>query len=204
MVMQALKLKSGIQRENTRYTAEGGYYESNWVRFRSGQPEKIGGWMQRDATTFLGICRSIWHWATVDLLEYMGIGTHLKFYLNYAARIVDITPLRLRIYSATLNAAIDILDTTKLVSINHTAHGAQAGDIVTISGAATVGNVPDTDLNQRHIITTRTSADKYVITVATTATSTVTGGGGAAIVCTYIIQTRLLSSAPFATTSGSP
>jgi hypothetical protein len=164
----------------------------------------MGGWLRKNTATFLGTCRSIWHWATVSLLEYMGVGTNLKFYIEYADQLIDITPLRLRVYSTTLNAAIDILDTTKLVSVNHTAHGALAGDIVTISGAAGVGNIPAGDLNARHTITTVTSADKYVITVATTAASTVTGGGGAAIAVSYVIQTYLLGSAPFATVSGSP
>jgi hypothetical protein len=65
MPLQKLTLRSGVNRENTRYTNENGWYESDKVRFRQGTPEKIGGWSRISANTFLGICRSLWAWVTV-------------------------------------------------------------------------------------------------------------------------------------------
>ena len=90
MPLKTLQLRPGIFRENTRYSAEGGWYECDKVRFRSGQPEKIGGWQQVNsgAGTFLGVCRALWPWTI-----YLGMGTHLKYYVYYGG-YWDITPLR--------------------------------------------------------------------------------------------------------------
>ena len=88
MPLKALRLKPGIFRENTRYSAEGGWYECDKVRFRSGQPEKIGGWQQVNNDQFLGICRALWPWGV-----YLGMGTNLKYYVYYGA-FYDITPVR--------------------------------------------------------------------------------------------------------------
>ena len=88
MPLKALRLKPGIFRENTRYSAEGGWYECDKVRFRSGQPEKIGGWEQISNDQFLGYARALWPW---DI--YLGLGTEVKYYVYYGA-YYDITPIR--------------------------------------------------------------------------------------------------------------
>ena len=79
MALKKILLKSGVNRENTRYTNENGWYESDKVRFRQGTPEKIGGWVRQSANTFLGICRSLWAWGTLGGLQLYGLGTNLKF-----------------------------------------------------------------------------------------------------------------------------
>ena len=94
MPLQKLALKPGVNRENTRYTSEGGWYECDKIRFRQGTPEKIGGWNRISATTFLGVCRSLWNWATLGGLNLIGLGTHLKFYIENGGTYNDITPLR--------------------------------------------------------------------------------------------------------------
>jgi len=81
MPLQKLALKPGVNRENTRYTSEGGWYECDKIRFRQGTPEKIGGWNRISNTTFLGGCRSLWNWGTLGRLSLTGVGTHLKFYI---------------------------------------------------------------------------------------------------------------------------
>src|SRR5512137_1740209 len=94
MPLQKLLLKPGVNRENTRYTNEGGWYQSDKIRFRQGTPEKIGGWTRLSASTFMGVCRSLWNWVTLAGLNLIGVGTNLKFYIERGGLYYDITPIR--------------------------------------------------------------------------------------------------------------
>ena len=203
MPLTKVLYKNGVNRENTRYTTEGGWYVSDKVRFRQGTPEKIGGWVRISANTFLGVCRALWNWATLGGQNLMGVGTNLKYYIEQGGAYNDITPIRTRNYTTSLSNPFDTTNTSTLVTVNDTAHGAQAGDLVYFSGATAVGGIPAAELNTRHVITSITSANGYVITVTTAATSTVTGGGGTVAV-EYYINTFALGADPFATTNGSP
>lgn len=203
MPLTKILYKNGVNRENTRYTTEGGWYVSDKVRFRQGTPEKIGGWVRISANTFLGVCRALWNWATLGGQNLMGVGTNLKYYIERGGAYNDITPIRTRNYTTSLSNPFDTTNTSTLVTVNDTAHGAQAGDLVYFTGATAVGGVPAAELNTRHVITSITSANAYVITVTTAATSTVTGGGGTVAV-EYYINTFALGADPFATTNGSP
>ena len=201
MPLSKILYKPGVNKENTRYTTEGGWYISDKVRFRQGTPEKIGGWIRISAFTFLGICRSLWNWITLQSQNLMGVGTNLKYYIEQGGYYNDITPLRTRDYSATLTNPFDTTNTFATVTVNDTAHGAQAGDLVYFSGATTVGGIPAAELNTRHVITSITNANAYVITVTTAATSTVTGGGGT-VTAQYYLDAFLLGTDPFAVTNG--
>ena len=203
MALKKLLLKSGVNKENTRYTNENGWYLSDKVRFRQGTPEKIGGWSRISANTFLGICRSLWNWVTLGFENLLALGTSLKVYIERGGAYNDITPIRQRNYTAALSNPFDTTTGSAAVTVNDTAHGAQAGDLVYFSGASAVGGVPAAELNTRHVITSVTNANAYVITVTTAATSTVSGGGGT-VAAEYYINTYLLGTDPFATTSGSP
>lgn len=203
MPLTKILYKNGVNRENTRYTTEGGWYVSDKVRFRQGTPEKIGGWVRISANTFLGICRSLWNWATLGGQNLMGVGTNLKYYIEQGGAYNDITPIRTRNYTTSLSNPFDTTNTLTTVTVNDTAHGAQAGDLVYFTGATSVGGIPAAELNTRHVITSITNANAYVITVTTAATSTVTGGGGTVAV-EYYINTYALGTDPFATTNGSP
>ena len=94
MPLSKLLLKPGVNRENTRYTNEGGWYESDKVRFRQGTPEKIGGWQRISNNTFIGVCRSLWNWVTLAGKNLLGIGTDYKFYIESGGAYYDITPIR--------------------------------------------------------------------------------------------------------------
>jgi hypothetical protein len=194
--------KSGVNRENTRYTSEGGWYVSDKVRFRQGTPEKIGGWARISSNTFLGTCRALWNWVTLTANNLMGCGTSAKYYIEKGGVYFDVTPLRTYDYTTTLTNPFDTTSGSAAVTVNDTAHGAAAGDLVYFSGATAVGGVPAEELNTRHVITSITSANAYVITVTTNASSTVTGGGGT-VTADYYIDAVLLGTDPFSTTSGS-
>lgn len=185
MPLQKIVFKPGVNRENTRYTTEGGWYDCDKVRFRQGTPEKIGGWQRISATTFLGVCRSLWNWVTLGSQNLLGVGTNLKFYIENGGAYNDITPLRV-VPPATLanNPFSTVLDSTT-VTVTDAAGGYANGAFVTFSGATTVGGL---DLNGEYQITIPgTSTTTYEITAASAATSTATGGG-AAVVAAYQIN----------------
>ena len=171
MPLKKLVLKPGVNRENTRYTNEGGWYESDKIRFRQGNPEKIGGWVRFSTNTFLGVCRSLWNWITLSNLNLLGLGTNLKFYLENGGGYNDVTPIRSH---AVLSNPFVTVNTSTTVTVNHTGHGAITGDFVTFSNAATVGGL---SLNGEYQLT-YVDPNSYTITSATAATSSVPGGGG--------------------------
>jgi hypothetical protein len=181
MPLQKVLFKPGVNRENTRYTTEGGWYECDKVRFRQGTPEVIGGWQQISANTFQGVCRSLWNWVTLQSFNLVGVGTNLKFYIEKGGVYNDITPIRA---SSTINN--NPFSTTNLsttVTVTDTAHGGATGDFVTFSGATAVGGL---SLNNEYQITVLT-ANTYTIIATTAATSTATGGG-ASVVAAYQIS----------------
>jgi hypothetical protein len=181
MPLKKLVLKPGVNQENTRYTNENGWYISDKMRFRQGTPEKIGGWQRISASTFLGVCRSLWNWVTLQNFNLIGVGTNLKFYIEKGGAYNDITPIR---SSSTINN--NPFSTTNLsttVTVTDTAHGGATGDFVTFSGATAVGGLT---LNNEYQITVLT-ANTYTITAATAATSTATGGG-ASVVAAYQVS----------------
>lgn len=190
MPLQALKIKSGIQREATRYSAEGQWYESDKVRFRSGFPEQIGGWEKVSTNTFLGVCRSLFAWVTLSAVEYLGLGTNLKFYTSREGTYYDVTPIR---STVTLGAnPFATTDTSTTITVTATAHGAIVGDFVTFSGATAVAGLT---IVGEYQITLSISANSYQIQAASAANATTTGGG-AAVVATYQINTGPATQMP--------
>lgn len=168
MPLQKLMLKPGVNRENTRYTNEGGWYESDKVRFRQGTPEKIGGWLQISGATFLGICRSLWNWVTLAGQNLLGVGTNLKFYIETGGAYYDITPIRAEI---TLVNPFTTNGTTT-VTVTDAAGGFANGDYVTFYGGSAVGGQTITGQYQITYLTSST----YTITISAAATAA-TGGG---------------------------
>jgi hypothetical protein len=185
MPLQKIVFKPGVNRENTRYTTEGGWYDCDKVRFRQGTPEKIGGWQRISATTFLGVCRSLWNWVTLGSQNLLGVGTNLKFYIENGGAYNDITPLRV-VPAATLgNNPFSTTSGSTTVTVTDAAGGYADGAFVTFSGATAVGGL---DLNGEYQLTTiGTSTTTYNITAASAASSTATGGG-AAVVAAYQIN----------------
>ena len=185
MPLQKIVFKPGVNRENTRYTTEGGWYDCDKVRFRQGTPEKIGGWQRISSTTFLGVCRSLWNWVTLGSQNLLGVGTNLKFYIENGGAYNDITPLRV-VPAATLgNNPFSTTSGSTTVTVTDAAGGYTDGAFVTFSGATAVGGLT---LNGEYQLTTiGTSTTTYNITAASAASSTATGGG-AAVVAAYQIN----------------
>jgi len=179
MALKKLTLKAGVNKENTRYTNENGWYVSDKMRFRQGTPEKIGGWQRISASTFLGVCRSLWNWITLAGLNLVGVGTNLKFYIERGGAYFDITPIRA---SSTINNNPFAGNGTTTVTVTDTAHGGVTGDFVTFSGAT--GTYAST-FNAEYQITVL-SANTYVIT--TPIVIAAGSYGGASVVAAYQIN----------------
>jgi hypothetical protein len=187
MPLKKLLLKPGVNRENTRYTTEGGWYESDKVRFRQGTPEIIGGWTRLSANFFQGICRSLWNWVTLGGANLLGVGTNLKFYIELGGAYNDITPLRA---TSVINTNPFAGSGTTTVTVTDTAHGGQTGDFVTFSGAT--GTYAST-FNAEFQITVLTG-DTYTITtpIAIAAGSY----GGASVTAAYQINIGAADAVP--------
>jgi len=168
MPLQKLQLKPGVNRENTRYTNEGGWYESDKVRFRQGTPEKIGGWQRISTYTYLGVCRSLWNWVTLSSLNLLGVGTNLKFYIESGGVYNDITPIR------TTNTLTNPFATngTTTVTVTDASGGFINNDYVTFYGGTAVGG--QTIVGEYKI--TYVNNTSYTITISAAATAA-TGGG---------------------------
>jgi hypothetical protein len=190
--LQKIQFRPGVNREGTDYSNEGGWYACDKVRFRSGFPEKIGGWIRLSNDTFLGICRILWNWVALDGANYLGVGTNLKYYIEQGGAYNDITPIRATFTNSSSPSTANCISTTNgsnVVTVNYSNYGGISGDFVTISGATAVGGIAATALNTEHQIT-YIDLDTFTFTVASNATSTATGGGNA-ITMVFQIQTGI-------------
>jgi hypothetical protein len=193
MPLQKLQFRPGVNREGTDYSNEGGWYACDKVRFRSGFPEKIGGWIRLSNDFFVGVCRAMWNWVTLNGANLLGVGTNLKYYIEQGGEYNDITPIRATFTTSSSPSTDNVIYTTNgsnVVTVNYANYGGLNNDFVTISGATAVGGIPATELNAEHQIT-YVDLDTFTFTVATAATSTVSGGGGTAITMAFQIQTGL-------------
>ena len=170
-MLKKLQLKSGVNRENTRYTNENGWYESDKIRFRQGTPEKIGGWQRISASTFVGVCRSLWNWVTLTSQNLLGVGTNLKFYIENGGSYYDVTPVRAEV---TLTNPFTTVNASSTVTVADAAGGYENGDYVTFTGATAVGGIT---ISGEYQLTHISGAVTYTITAASAATSAATGGG---------------------------
>jgi len=205
MPLQKLQLRAGLNRENTRYSTEGGWYEADKIRFRQGTPEKIGGWTQFTVNTFLGVCRSLWNWVTLGFLNLVGVGTNLKFYILSASVYYDITPIRTYNYTETLTNPFTASNGSAVITVADTNHGATTGDLVTYSGATGLGgNITAAVLNKIHTIT-YVGANSYTFVASATATAVdaASSPGGGTVSAAYNIYAVLLGGNPFVAVNGS-
>jgi len=205
MPLQKILFKPGVNRENTRYTTEGGWYECDKIRFRQGNPEKIGGWTQYASTVFTGVCRSLWSWTTLNGEDLVGVGTNLKFYILRGNDYYDITPIR---KTTTLTNPFTATNGSAVLNVYEVDHGCANGDFVTYSGSGIVGlggNITATVLKNTFQIT-YIDEDNYSITVSATANATDASGspGGGSVVAQYETNTGPTYQVPLVGWGGGP
>ena len=185
MPLSKFVFKPGIMREGTAYDNEGGWFDSNLVRFNAGRPEKIGGWQKDSINTFLGTCRALHSWVSLDGSKFLGLGTHLKYYILEGDTFNDVTPIR----ATTTNGIVfSATNGSSTITATDSAHGAVSGDFVTISGSASLGGlVTAAVLNQEYQILSVPTTSTFTFTAKDTSGNTITanssdsGNGGSGV-----------------------
>jgi len=198
--LQKLQFRPGVTRESTTLANEGGWFESDKVRFRSGSPEKIGGWvtdaglanstLAPPTGSYWGVARSMWNWNNLASYNLLAVGTNLKYYIQngVGGSFYDITPIRATTTAGEPTFAASPSSTT--LTVTDAGHGAQAGDFVTYSGAVSLGGVITAAiLNAEFKITAITSNNVYTIQSPVAANGSDVGNGGAAVIAEYQITT---------------
>ena len=172
-MLQKIQLRPGINREGTNYSNEGGYYDGDKIRFRSGYPEKIGGWGQVSANTFLGLCRSLWNWVDLSSNNYIGLGTNLKYYIYQGNAYYNVTPyIKTNVLTNPFQTSYPATPTK--VTVTDAGYSPSVGDYVVFSGASAVGGIT---IDGEYVVVTVPTGSTYTITSATAATSSASGGG---------------------------
>ena len=162
MPLQKLQFRPGVNRETTSYSNEGGWFDCDKVRFRFGTPEKIGGWEKYSGKSFLGTCRALKPFVALQGESYLGVGTHLKYYINEGGGYNDITPIRETTAAGAVTFAA--VNGSSTLTITDSNHGASQNDFVTFSGAASLGGVITAAvLNQEYQISRIVSTNAFEV-----------------------------------------
>jgi len=232
MPLQKLQMRPGVNREGTNYSNEGGWYDCDNIRFRSGYPEKIGGWSRLSNDTYLGVARALWNWQALDESNYLGVGTNIKYYIERGGQYNDITPFST--ITSPDNAFV-ATNGSSTITVTDGSYNPSVGDYVVFSAATSLGgNITAAVLNQEYIVLTVPSSTTYTISARSVTTglpvlanASDTGNGGTATIASYEVPiglnvltigtgwgsgpwggtfgvTSSLGAAPFAATSGSP
>jgi hypothetical protein len=182
MPLQKLQFRPGLNREGTDYANEGGWYDADKVRFRSGFPEKIGGWTRMATAQFLGYARALWNWIALSGSNYLGVGTEIKYYIENGGTYYDVTPV---VYTSSpaLDNCFVVTSGSNVVTVIDGQYTPSVGDYVTFSGANTVTgtNITGTVLNQEFRIASSINTIAYTVIVSATANASNTGGGNTVI-----------------------
>ena len=208
MPLTKLQFRPGINKEVTSYTNEGGWFDSDKIRFRFGFPEKLGGWTRRSSYSFLQPCRALHTYVALQGTGKIGIGTRFKFYIDEGGYPYDVTPIRAT--TAAGDVTFAAVNGSSTITVSDTAHGAVTGDFVTFSGAVSLGGqITAYVLNQEYQISV-VDDNEYTFTARTAGTSiqsitengvlnpvpviangSDTGNGGSNVVGTYQINSGL-------------
>jgi hypothetical protein len=196
-MLAKIKLQPGINRDTTNYANSGGWFDSDFIRFRNGLPEKIGGWTKvyESQTALIGKCRKMYDWSSLVGTSYLAIPTNIKFYVDNSSNIIDITPLRRTITLGT--NPIATTNTSNVITITDVNHGAILGDYITISGATAFNSITAGQLNTEFVVSNVINSSAY--SVVTTGTASATGsGGGSAVVVKYQFHPGISGSVTYA------
>jgi hypothetical protein len=200
MPLQKLQFRPGLNREGTDYSNEGGWYDGDKIRFRSGFPEKIGGWTRMAASQFLGYARSLWNWIALAGSNYLGVGTNIKYYIEQGGVYYDVTPfstIQTALGAAPGPFAASVGSAT--ITVTDATYVPNVGDYVVFSGAAGLGgNITAAVLNQEYVVATVPTGTTFTIQAKSPTTglpvlanSSDTNKGGATVTASWEVPVGL-------------
>ena len=189
-----LQFKPGVNRDQTDYSNEGGWYECDKIRFRSGYPEKIGGWVKSSPTAFVGVCRQMWNWITSYSDDFLALGTNERVYIEAGGVYYDITPFDPALAGSNTFAVTNTSTTVTVTTTTTLPTWLDTGETVKIAGfASALGGIPIAQLNgDRTVTVTGTNSFTFTTTTAATSTTSVSGAG-------YTVQTEIAPGNAIAT-----
>ena len=182
MPLSSTKFAPGFDKQSTVYGAEGKWVDGENVRFRYGQPEKIGGWINLFTDKLIGVVRDQFAWTDLTGTRHLALGTDKKLYVYKEGVVADVTPIRAT--ESNLTNPFVTTNGSAVVTVTDSGHGASAGDFVTFSNASSVGGL---DMNAEFEITSVTSSSEYTVTHSSNASSDETGGGSSTVDVEYQI-----------------
>jgi len=189
-----LQFRPGLNRDQTDYSNEGGWYECDKVRFNSGSPTKIGGWVKASPTAFVGVCRQMWNWVTSYSDNFLALGTNERVYIEAGGVYYDITPFDTALAGSNTFAVVNGI---KLVTVTTTATlptWLDTGETVLIAGfTVALGGIPITELNGDRTVTVL-GANSFTFATTTAATSTTSVSSAI-----YTVQTEIAPGNAIAT-----
>jgi hypothetical protein len=213
MPLQKLQFRPGVNREGTTLSNEGGWYDCDKIRFRSGYPEKIGGWqvdggvyyptvpvttltatsgtdtaasVPSNTGAYWGVAKSMWNWINLVGYNLLAVGTNYKYYIQNSSggAFNDVTPIRST--TAAGDVTFSATSGSPTITVSDTSNGVQVGDFVCFTGAVSLGgNITAAVLNREYQVQTVPSISTYTITASVNANGSDSGNGGSATVGNY-------------------
>jgi len=176
MPLQKLQFRPGLNREGTDYSNEGGWYDADKVRFRSGFPEKIGGWTRMASAQFLGLARSLWNWIALTGANYLGIGTNVKYYIEQGGAYYDVTPIYEENSLVAVANTISTTNNSSIVTIQDGGYNPSVGDYVIITSTVAVNGI--TFAGGEYVVQSVPSSTTFTVNFGSNASATGNGTGG--------------------------
>jgi hypothetical protein len=201
MPLQQLQFRPGVNREGTTLANEGGWFECDKVRFRSGYPEKIGGWTPISNQTYQGVARGLINWVTNKGYNLLGVGTSTKYYIESGGLYNDVTPYRVFATTGSAPNCFTVTNGSANVTVAITNHSLVTDDVIYFENSTDVDGIPAVELNTRHLVSSVINTNAFVVTVTSTANANATGGGANVTFESYPFQQTLID--PFTTINGS-
>ena len=190
-MLQKYVFKPGIDKENTRYTNEGRWWSMDKMRFRSGSPEKLGGWIAYTNDRFLGLCRKLFNWIDLDQDDIMAMGTSVKLYAERGGGFTDITPIVRVTNPPLVNPFTTGAAGSSTITCTYVDHALTVGDYFIVSDAVDLDGIAAEKLDGEHVVSNVINANTFQFVVDGVATTGGQTGGGSAVIIETLLPTGL-------------
>ena len=185
-MLHKITLQPGLDKQSSDTGAEGKWVNADYVRFRYGYPEKIGGWEQLVSTYLVGAGRDQHTWVDLAGNKYAAIGTNKCLYIYFEGTVYDITPLDTAREQASATFTFD--GTTTVTITTSTTHGAEAGDIILLDAVTLPGGTGLTDADfEDKLFEVKSVPSSTSFTITNTSSGATATGGSTTVKFYYVV-----------------